>query len=296
MDPLIQQVLRELLEWAGAASLGLTGLGLNSVEVRGRTRASFTVEQLTRFGRLILQFEDPVSPAIPVVLAKMVEERLEYHELSFLIASAVHDCKNPLSVASGYLELLSWQEPGNEYIAHIETQLTSLNDRLEEILAGVSAYPVGHVDAHRVASQLVEELAPYYARRGIELTVQGRPTWVRADHRRLRRVLNNLVENAEEALKSQGRIWVTVEPQGEWAEIAVHDTGPGVDRSAEEALFTAYYTSKPTGHGLGLLFSRRMIEALGGTLTYQRSTMGATFVVRLVADLSGAAQGPQEVG
>lgn len=295
MDLLIQQILRDLLEWAGVSHIRLVGLTLNSVEVGAPAPSFFTVEQVTRFGRLVLQFEDAVPPAIPVMFAKMVEERLEYHELSFLITSAVHDCKNPLSVASGYLELLSWQYPGNEYVAHMEEQFKSLNDRLEEILAGVSAHPVGLIDAYRLVSQLVEELAPFYAHGHIELNVEGRPAWVRADHRRLRRVLSNLVENAKQALTPPGRIWVTVEPQDDWVEIGVHDTGPGVERSREASLFTPYYTNKATGHGLGLIFSRRIVEALGGTLTYRRGSMGAMFVVRLAAQLERA-EGPQEVG
>ncbi len=296
MENVIEQVLRNLLEWSNAAGVGLIGLVLNSVEVGGAARDGFVVEQMTRFGPLTLKFEDPTLPAMSLVLAKMIEEHLEYHELSFLIASVAHDCKNPLSVALGYLELMSWKDPDNEYIANIEEQLASLNDRLEEVLAGVSTYPVGRVDAYRVASQLVEELAPYYVRQGIELTIQGQPVWVLVDHRRLRRVLNNLVENASEAINAPGRIWLSIALDGMWMEISVHDTGPGVDPAAESALFRTYYTSKPTGHGLGLIFSRRAIEAMGGTLTYRRGASGATFVVRLPTAMAMPRDGPEEAG
>ena len=296
MDLFIQQALSDLLAWSGTANLGLRGLALDGVDVGPRGHGSFTVEQATRVGPLTLHFEDAVLPAIPLLLAKMVEERLEYHELSFLIGSAVHDCKNPLAVLSGYLELLSWQDPHNEYIAHMEAQITSLNFRLEEILAGVNAYPLIPVDACRVASQLVEELSPYYAHRGITLSFEGEPTWVLGDHRRLRRVLNNLVENAEEAITPPGRIVVTVGREQDWVRIEVQDTGPGVNREVESRLFRVGYTTKPTGHGLGLIFSRRSIEAMGGSLTYRPSDTGATFVVRLVAARNVPADGPLEAG
>lgn len=296
MDLFILPALRDLLEWSGAANLGLRGLTLNGVDVGVGSHGSFIVEQATRVGLLTLQFEEAVLPAIPLLLAKMVEERLEYHELSFLIGSAIHDCKNPLAVLSGYLELLSWQDPHNEYIAHMEGQITSLNDRLEEIFAGVNVYPLVPIDVCRVASQLVEELSPYYVHRGITLSLDGESAWALGDHRRLRRVLNNLVENAEEAITPPGRIVMTVGREQEWVRIVVQDTGSGVDREAESQLFRVSYTTKPTGHGLGLVFSRRIIEAMGGSLTYRPSEAGTTFVVRLVASQSVLVDGPQEAG
>lgn len=296
MDPFIQQALHDLLEWSSAANLGLNRLALDGMDVGAQNHGAFTVEQATRVGLLTLQFEDAVLPAIPLLLAKMVEERFEYHELSFLIGSAVHDCKNPLAVLSGYLELLSWQDPHNEYIAHMEAQITSLNYRLEEILAGVNTYPVVPVDACRVASHLVEELSPYYIHRGITLSLEGESAWVLADHRRLRRVLNNLVENAEEAITPPGRIVISVGRDRDWVRIAVQDTGPGIDREAEPHLFRMNYTTKPTGHGLGLIFSRRIIEAMGGSLTYGPSESGATFVVRLAPTTRIPIEGPEEVG
>jgi signal transduction histidine kinase len=67
--------------------------------------------------------------------------------------------------------------------------------------------------------------------------------------------------------------------------LSVEDDGPGVAPGDRGRLFQPYFTTKPSGTGLGLFVSRQIVEEMGGTLTFRSEpARGATFLVRLPAD------------
>jgi signal transduction histidine kinase len=113
---------------------------------------------------------------------------------------------------------------------------------------------------------------------------------VEADRVQFQQVLLNLMVNAIEAmgadkegpkelLISTGK----VEPSG--ALVAVQDSGPGLEPALLEHVFDSFYTTKPTGLGLGLSICRSIIEAHGGRLwASTNSRRGATFQFTLPGD------------
>ena len=66
--------------------------------------------------------------------------------------------------------------------------------------------------------------------------------------------------------------------------IAVRDDGPGIDAARLQRVFELFYTTKPTGTGVGLAMAKRLVERQGGTID-AASTVGegATFTIRLPA-------------
>ena len=58
--------------------------------------------------------------------------------------------------------------------------------------------------------------------------------------------------------------------------LTVADTGPGIDDRVADRLFTPFFSTKPTGTGLGLSVSRRIVQAHGGTLTAANRATGGT--------------------
>lgn len=82
------------------------------------------------------------------------------------------------------------------------------------------------------------------------------------------RVIDNLLRNALEASPGAAAVTVDVARVGGALEICVVDQGEGVAKT--EALFEPFFTTKPGGTGLGLWLSRALVEAAGGTLTYER--------------------------
>ncbi len=104
---------------------------------------------------------------------------------------------------------------------------------------------------------------------------------VLADGMQLRRVFDNLVKNAIEAIgNGPGSIAITVTAAGEAMGISVEDTGPGAADC--RPLFRPFYTTKCEGTGLGLAIAKEIIEAHGGRIAYaQRRPHGAVFRISL---------------
>jgi signal transduction histidine kinase len=115
------------------------------------------------------------------------------------------------------------------------------------------------------------------------------PPKVMVDGTQLEIVIYNLVTNSLEAFEAAGmrpalprRIAVSAEARGTDVVISVDDSGPGIAPSVTSRLFDPFVTSKPSGMGLGLSLSRRLLRHQGGDLWSEPSHLGgARFVVRI---------------
>ena len=105
------------------------------------------------------------------------------------------------------------------------------------------------------------------------------------DMRGMSRVLTNLVTNALEAMPEGGRLVVSAQRDGEGLVIAVSDTGKGIPAEHQEKLFKPFFTTKPTGVGLGLAYVKETVESHGGTVEYKATPGGGTsFTMRIPWD------------
>ena len=103
---------------------------------------------------------------------------------------------------------------------------------------------------------------------------------INGDIVQLQQVLLNLMMNAIEAMageKSARReLHVSSERDGEQVLVTVRDTGNGLDPSASEAIFEAFFTTKSHGLGMGLAISRSIVETHGGRLWAAANERGGT--------------------
>jgi two-component system sensor kinase FixL len=89
---------------------------------------------------------------------------------------------------------------------------------------------------------------------------------VSVDHLKVRRILENLINNAVESIRTEGTVSVTLRNVGDGLEFEVADDGRGIPGEEMVNLFKPFYTTKPGGMGLGLAFCKRTIEAHGGSI------------------------------
>ena len=109
---------------------------------------------------------------------------------------------------------------------------------------------------------------------------------VLGDPVRLQQVLVNLVLNALESMvdhpNSKKIATIEVCATTDQVVVAVHDSGVGVDESQRDRLFDAFFTTKPTGLGMGLAISQGIVEDHGGSLKYDpRDDGGSSFIIEL---------------
>jgi signal transduction histidine kinase len=102
---------------------------------------------------------------------------------------------------------------------------------------------------------------------------------VTADHKQVRQILNNLVMNALQAMPRGGTLTLALRGASSTARVLVEDTGEGIPRDRLARIFDSFYTSKPTGTGLGLALCRKLAEQQGAKITVESEEgKGTTFV------------------
>ncbi len=119
---------------------------------------------------------------------------------------------------------------------------------------------------------------------GIELEVRGLENFpeIQGDSGQLQQVFVNLLENAIQATAPKGVVAAIGSRIGTLIEIAITDTGHGVDVDTRQRLFEPLVTTKAKGVGLGLALVKRIVDRHGGHVRYEpNQPNGARFIVRL---------------
>lgn len=217
-----------------------------------------------------------------------------------LVGSIGHELRNPLGVMETSLFILRGRvgedERVTKHVDRIGEQIKLANDIVNQLLDMIRDRPL---DRQRIRMSDVLQAAMSSLRRPpeLELSIEGvaELPWVEGDPGQLRQVLVNLLENAIHAAGEKGTIRVVGKlapaahaKQGT-VELAVEDSGPGVDESIRNRLFEPLVTTKHNGIGLGLALVKRIVERHAGSITYQPAAGGgARFVVRLPAGSESA--------
>lgn len=223
--------------------------------------------------------------------AREREERLT--TIGRLLSSVIHDLKTPLTVISGYVQLMRSSKNAAErkkFGALILKQFDHIAAMQREVLEfarGEKSVLLRRVYVQKFFEDVRAQLEAELGRHGIELVVdiQERGT-ARFDEAKMLRVVHNLARNAAEAMGTRGGgkfvVKVTRDKVDGALVVSFSDTGPGIPREIEHRLFQSFVTSgKKGGTGLGLAIVKKIAEEHGGTVSVQSSSRGATFKLRI---------------
>jgi signal transduction histidine kinase len=227
-------------------------------------------------------------------IARDIGERraLERQKQEFLEMVA-HDLGSPLTVISGYAQLLNRRKTYDETAV---TAVASQAERMRRLVAemlDVARLEAGHlelmrtkVDLTELISECVAQMALVAEGRTLHCDVPPHPVVGELDGDRLAQVLANLVDNAlKYAPESDVIVRVSEEP-GE-VRVAVIDHGPGLEPRELERIFDHFFRLKRTatgtkGSGLGLFISKGIVEGHGGRLWAEPTPgQGSTFTFTL---------------
>jgi PAS domain S-box-containing protein len=201
------------------------------------------------------------------------EEREAWQRLIRVLGHELNNSLAPIkSVAESLGSVLRRGERPPDWEADLQHGLTIIGARAESLNRFMNAYarlarlppprlqPVELADWVRRAAGLETRIAVN--------VIAGPALTVRADGDQLEQVLINLLRNAADAaLETGGAVSVSWRKNGSYMEVLVEDEGPGLPNTAN--LFVPFFTTKPGGSGIGLVLSRQIAEAHGGSLSVE---------------------------
>jgi signal transduction histidine kinase len=210
-----------------------------------------------------------------------------------LIGSIGHELRNPLGVIESSLFILRQRigddERANKHVARIGDQVQLANGIVSGLLDMIRDRPLAR-ESVQLAVTIASALSSLKIPASVSVHVSGLddlPAIV-GDPVQVRQLFSNLLENALQAVDGDGEVRVVGAFSGGQVEVAVEDSGPGVDAETRRRLFEPLITTKTTGIGLGLALVKRIAERHGGDVHYAPRTRGARFVVRLEAQAANA--------
>jgi signal transduction histidine kinase/putative methionine-R-sulfoxide reductase with GAF domain len=245
---------------------------------------------------LLLLIAANASTAIRLQLSREAREREErLTTIGRLLSGVIHDLKTPLTVISGYVQMMQQADKRalrEEYAELALRQFEHIGAMQRDILEfarGEKTILVRKVYLAKFFGDVSEQLQTQLARMGVELVIDltDRGT-ARFDEGKILRVIHNLARNSAEAMADRGgkftiKVARTKDQDGvEALVLTFSDTGPGIPKEIEHRLFQSFVTSgKKGGTGLGLAITKRIAEEHGGTISVRSSSRGATFTLRL---------------
>jgi nitrogen fixation/metabolism regulation signal transduction histidine kinase len=201
------------------------------------------------------------------------EERQAWQRLIRVIGHEINNSLAPIKSIAGSLESMlaretmpdDWHEDMQRGLAVIAARSDSLS-RFTTAYARLAKLPAPRRDTVNVPD-LVRRIAGVETRLPIHVA-EGPDVQIRADPDQLEQLLINLVHNASDAaLQTGGAVTVGWKREGRGFELWIDDEGSGLTNASN--LFVPFFTTKPGGSGIGLVLSRQIAEAHGGTLTLE---------------------------
>jgi len=235
------------------------------------------------------------------VAAAQAEHGQRLEMVNTLAASVAHEVNNPMTAVLLSLQHLRQNEESMrpELRESIDVAIDA-SSRVRTIVATLRNLAApgngGEVELNRAVESTLRLLQHRVSpRAGVVLKLAGNER-VRGSYVGVGQVLSNALVNAVESfgdrpLEQNEIVIETSTPQPGWVEVAVADNGPGFAPETLAKVTTPFFTTKPTGSGLGLFVCKRLVEGFGGELRIEPAAVGARIVIRLQRiDPGGAAR------
>lgn len=207
-----------------------------------------------------------------------------------MLSGVVHDFKTPMTIISGYVQLMTGSQDSNERKEYAELVLKQF-DNVNQMTRDLLQFARGEVEVllrkvfvSEFVAEVEEMLTQVLLGSPVTFEVETRFRGsVRMDPTKMLRVVSNVARNAKEAMPQGGKFTFSVEQRGESVVLVMADNGPGIPEELAGRLFQEFAThGKSGGTGLGLAVVKRIVHEHRGDVTWETARgKGTTFTVRL---------------
>ncbi len=255
----------------------------------GQLDTALQVRSNDEVGSLAYAFEEMRTSLLEAREELVKTERLS--TVGRMANAIIHDFKQPITSVKGFADLLRLpvidEHKRAEYADRILGGLDRMMEMVNELLdfaRGETNLHLEPVDLNAVVADEIDHLQGDMSVTGLELSfVPGEIETITLDRRRIRRVIENLIGNARNALAGRGRITLETGSHNGGVSLTVADDGPGIPPEIRQTLFDPFVSGgKSKGTGLGLAITKSIIEELGGRIDFTTKTdAGTTFRIWL---------------
>ena len=271
---------------------GLTRLG------RGDFGATLDLkgDEFKELGDVFASVTNQLKASIPEgdKRAQLLELSRRVSALGRLTAGVAHEVKNPLNAMTIHLELLKQKlgaSAGPDTIdVHVDVIAREIR-RLDDVVQGFLKFArpeelmLRPVSPASLTDEVLKTLAVEANITGVQLESVVAPDVpdIEADAGILRQALLNLAKNAVQAMPRGGKLTMACAPTKDGrVEIRVADTGEGIAPENLARIFDLYYTTKPSGTGIGLSLVYRTVQLHSGDIDVESTPgVGTTFVIKM---------------
>lgn len=202
-----------------------------------------------------------------------------------LSKETAHQLGTPISSLMAWMELLEESGVSPETVTEMNKDVKRLST-IASRFSKIGSRPSMEIyDINEIVSHASDYMSSRISRR-IRLTLMPwhEPLIVTLSPPLTEWVMENLIKNAVDAMEGSGKIDIAIRPEKSKAIIEISDTGKGIARKNQKAIFNPGFTTKSRGWGLGLTLTKRIIEEYHGGLIYVKKSeigVGTTFAIEL---------------
>ncbi|TMV03816.1 HAMP domain-containing histidine kinase [Ruegeria sediminis] len=264
--------------------------------------------------RVYLRFYRTKLFQMELLRSEHEKAKIAYRAKSEFVSTMSHELRTPLTAIKGSVDLANSGRLGEmpEQVSSIldvaQRNCSRLLSLINEILdlqsveAGSMSFSRENIELVRTVSEAISDNQPYASKLGVSIRSElpDDLIWVNADKLRLLQVFANILSNAAKFSPSGSEVLVSVHANADRARVLFADNGIGLSEDDRDKVFERFTqidssdTRNIGGTGLGMNISKHIMDALGGSITYERNAgPGTTFVVEIPLQYSGHGETPE---